>query len=78
MRVEHVTGLAAPNIGMHPTRVSMDVIRQLEGLCNCVRAGDAGRYAAYPLTYNANTLPLLLTRPLWSVIRIISFVAADT
>ncbi len=31
------------NIGMHPTRVSVDAVRQLEGLLGCVRAGDAGR-----------------------------------
>ena len=34
-----------PNNGMHPTRVSVDVIRKVEGLFSCVRAGDAGRYS---------------------------------
>jgi hypothetical protein len=34
-----------PNNGMHPTRISMDAIRQLENLRGCERAGDAGRYA---------------------------------
>ncbi len=38
----HVIG-AAPNKGMHPTRFSPDVIRQMECLRGCVRAGDAGR-----------------------------------
>ena len=35
--------MVLPNKGMHPTRVSVGVIRQLEGLFGCVRAGDAWR-----------------------------------
>jgi len=34
---------ALPNNGMHPTGQSVDVIRQLECLCQCFPAGDAGR-----------------------------------
>jgi len=42
---ESVAGDAAaqPNNGLHPTRTSADVIRQLGGLFSCVRAGDAWR-----------------------------------
>ena len=36
-------GTTPANNGMHPTRVSLNVIRQLGRLCSCVRAGDAGR-----------------------------------
>jgi len=35
--------MAPPNNGMHPTRISMDVIRKIESRSHCVRAGDAGR-----------------------------------
>ena len=38
--------MTASNNGMHPTRFSMDVIRIIECLIHCLRAGDAGRYAA--------------------------------
>ncbi len=31
---------------MHPTRISKNVIQQLESLSQSARAGDAGRYAA--------------------------------
>jgi hypothetical protein len=34
------------NNGMHPTRFSMIIIRQIEGLSSCMRAGDARRYAS--------------------------------
>jgi len=34
------------NNGMHPTGNSMDVIRQLECLCQSFPAGDAGRYVS--------------------------------
>ena len=33
----------APNNGMHPTRISKNVIQQLGCLIHWVRAGDAGR-----------------------------------
>ncbi len=46
MRSEIPSSEAPPNNGMHPTRISVDVIRQLEGLFSRVRAGDAGRYAS--------------------------------
>jgi hypothetical protein len=38
-----VSAGAQHNNGMHPTRFSLALIRQLEGLLYCVRAGDAGR-----------------------------------
>ena len=31
------------NNSMHPTRFSVDVIRKIDSLRSCVRAGDAGR-----------------------------------
>ena len=34
---------AAPNNGMHPTRISLEAIRKIGCLRSCVRAGDAGR-----------------------------------
>ena len=58
-----------PNNGMHPTRIRPDVIRQLGCLSHCIRAGDAGRWAAslsvrtslfslitYPQIYNKTRL----------------------
>jgi hypothetical protein len=38
--------MAQSNNGMHPTRISVDVIRKIESLQSCVRAGDAWRSAA--------------------------------
>jgi hypothetical protein len=35
-----------PNIGMHPTGQSDNVIRKVGGLCQCFPAGDAGRSVA--------------------------------
>jgi hypothetical protein len=37
------TSQARHNNGTHPTRISVDVIRQIESLRSGVRAGDAGR-----------------------------------
>jgi len=34
--------MAQSNNGIHPTRFSSDVIRKIERLSSCVRAGDAG------------------------------------
>ena len=34
---------AAPNNGMHPTRIRVDAICKVDGLSCLVRAGDAGR-----------------------------------
>lgn len=49
MSAHTISAGAAPNNGMRPTRTSMDVIRKIESLCSCVRAGDAGRYASNAL-----------------------------
>ena len=37
------------NNGVRPARISVDVIRKIEGLRSCVRAGDAGRYVSFLL-----------------------------
>jgi len=43
VNILNVVAKAAPNNGLHPTRISMDVIRKIESLSHNLRAGDAGR-----------------------------------
>jgi hypothetical protein len=48
---QHLSGPDASNNRMHPTGISIDVIRKVESLGRCLPAGDAGRYT---LSLSAN------------------------